>query len=438
LEQRSQFVEPVRAMMKGQGDSDDLRDKVEKMNQEVRQKVKAVLTPAQNRELAQVLEENPMMRGQGRTKPPHRPQGRSAFIYVDPQTRQPEVFDFVNVTTRNSGLNVHFQKDRTFHDMSTVNVLFESNDRFVLAEPLAYELYRRLGNAAPQAEYARLWVDGKPFGYFEIIEQPNRAFLERNHFTGDGNLYKILWYGRGVVGQHEKKTNRQTGHEDIVTLVDALETNKDNPAQEWAIIKKNFNVEQVVNYFAINMCLSHWDGFFNNYFTYHDSSGSGRWEMYPWDQDKTWGFYDGIPEGQVFYDMPLSFGMEGDLPPGWPKDKPAPRGFGMGWWRPGGWFSKPLLANPSFRKLFLARTKEILETVYTPEVFFPIIERQGEQLRDEVRLRAELTKEDPEKAVQRLQQNLLSLKEHLTKRRQFLLEQDEIRSAGKLVRADFH
>jgi hypothetical protein len=322
--------------------------------------------------------------------------------------------------------------------MSTVNVLYEYNDRFVLAEPLAYEVYRRAGNAAPLADYARVEVDGRPLGYFVLIEQPNRSFLDRIGMKGDGNLYKMLWYERGVVGQHEKKTNRQSGHDDIVALVDRLEETKSDPDKQWAAIRKHFDVEQVINYFAVNACLSHWDGFFNNYFTYHDVGGTDRWQMYPWDQDKTWGFYDGIPEGEVLFDMPITFGMEGDLPPGWPKDRPAPRGFGMGprWWRPGGYFSKPLLANPQFRKHFHPRPKQLRETLYTEQVFFPVIHQLGSRLREDVRLRATLLNQQPDEASKRLDQNLQSLKDHLVKRRQFLLDQDEIRAAGKFARAE--
>jgi len=319
--------------------------------------------------------------------------------------------------------------------MTTLNLIFEYNDRFVLAEPLAYEVYRRAGNAAELTDFVRLWIDGELVGYQLLIEQPNRAFLHRNKLKGDGNFYKILWYERGVVGQHERKTHTRTGHDDIIELVDLLENNKNKPDEQWAVIKKHFNVEQVINYFAVNTVLSHWDGFFNNYFTYHDP-GSGKWEMYPWDQDKTWGFHDGLQEGGLFYDMPLTFGMEGDAPPGWPKDRPPPRGVADAWWRPGGYFSKPLLANPQFRKHYLARTKEILETVYTAEIFFPIIDQMGERLKEEVRIRATAIKEDPEQASQRLQRNLASLKEHLTKRRKFLLEQEDIRNAGKFERAE--
>ena len=87
-------------------------------------------------------------------------------------------------------------------------------------------------------------------------------------------------------------------------------------ADQWAVIKKNFDVEQCINYFAVSMLLSNWDGYFNNHFVYHDVHGGGKWTMYPWDHDKTWGAHDGIRGYEVFFDMPLTFGMAGDLPPG--------------------------------------------------------------------------------------------------------------------------
>ena len=65
-------------------------------------------------------------------------------------------------------------------------------------------------------------------------------------------------------------------------------------------------------------------GFFNNHFVYHDTQGTGKWTMYPWDQDKTWGYHDGIQGYDVFVKMPLTTGMAGDVPPGWPKNQPPP------------------------------------------------------------------------------------------------------------------
>ena len=278
--------------------------------------------------------------------------------------------------------------------------------------------------AAEQSYHVRLWQSGQPVGYHLLVEQPNRAFLRRNHLRDDGNLYKILWYERGVVGQHEKKTNTHAGHEDITALIDELD--KTTGDRQWEVIRENFDVEQVANYFAVNMVLSHWDGFFNNYFTYHDTHGTGKWTMYPWDQDSTWGLRAMQPNGQIFYDLPITFGMNGDFQPGG----------GAGWWRPPGWFSGPLLANPRFRKVFLARTKEILETIYTEEIFNPILEAMQGRLEPEVKIRAEILKRDPAQAAQSLKDDLDRCRDHLRKRREFLLSQDEIKRAGKASKAD--
>lgn len=359
------------------------------------------------------------------------PRGNSAFVYVRPKTGEADLFDFIHVTPRRAGHKVRLHKDHTLQGMTTLNLIYEFMDRFVLAEPLAFEVYRKAGNAAPRTDFVRCWIDGRPLGFQLLIEQPNSAFLRYNKVRGGGNLYKCQWSGDGVVGTHEKKSHVLEGHDDLVQLVDRLNRTKDD--EQWKVIEKSFDTEQVVTYFAVNMVLSHWDGYFNNYFTYHDTRGSGKWTLYPWDQDKTWGFHDGLGGYDIFFDMPLTLGMEGDRPPGWPRGQPPPGGFGAGapWWRPGGFFSKPLLTNPHFRKLFLARTKEVLEKVYTEEVFFPLIKDMEERLEDEVRFRARLQGQDTDGAVTHLHRNLDTLRTHLQKRRQFLRAQEEIKRAGR-------
>src|SRR5262249_49738662 len=341
--------------------------------------------------------------------PPAR--GKSAFVYVSPKTGEPALFDFINVTPRSGGRKVRFHKDHPLGDMTTVNLIFEFIDRFVLAEPLAYEVYRKAGNAACRTDFVRTWIDGRPIGYQLLIEQPNKAFLRHNELATGGNLYKCQWFGNGLIGQHEKKTHPHEEHDDLVKLVEQLNSAKG--AEQWAVIKKNFDVQQVATFYAVHMLLSDWDGFFNNHFVYHDVHGTGKWTMYPWDQDKTWGFHDGIQGYEVFFNMPLTFGMAGDVPPGWPKHQAPPDNFfasGSIWWRPGGHLSKPLLANPTFRKLFLARTKELLETVYTEDGIFPLIKGMDDRLEEEVAIRARLYGQDPKLAVQHLQRNLASLR----------------------------
>jgi hypothetical protein len=356
----------------------------------------------------------PWSNGGGNPKMPF----KSAFVTYDPATRKTQLFDFVEVNPRKGGRKVRFYGDQLFDGMKRINLIFEEDERYPLTESMAYEVYRRAGMPAEKSYHMRCWVNGQPIGYQLLVEQPDRGFLKRYKIRDDGNLYKLLWFGNGLIGQHAKKTNTHEDHKDLQALVDQLNRTRDR--EQWEVIKKNFDVEEVANYFAVNMVLDYWDGFFNNYFTYHDVNGTGKWTMYPWDQDKTWGITDG--SGRVFYELPLTFGMNGDRPP-----------FGQsrnfnGWWRPPGWFSGPLLANPYFRPIFLRRVKDIAENIYTEAAFFPLIDAMGDRLRDDVRIRAQIHGEDPAGALQRHEGNLNWMREHLKKRRAYLLAQKELQA----------
>jgi hypothetical protein len=68
----------------------------------------------------------------------------------------------------------------------------------------------------------RLWIDGEPIGYHYVFGQPNKNFLKQLGLKDGGNLYKAYWMGRGLIGQHIKKSNPQTGHEDLTQLAEQL------------------------------------------------------------------------------------------------------------------------------------------------------------------------------------------------------------------------
>jgi spore coat protein H len=324
---------------------------------------------------------------------------------------------------RVGGFKVHFLKEQPFKGLTGINVIFDGPPRWVLAEALAFDLYRRAGVPAPATEHVRVWEDGRPLGYRLLIEQPNKSFITRCAGNDTGNLYKLLWYGRGVVGQHEKKTNLLTGHDDLLAVLDGL--SKKTGAEQWDFIRKNFDVEEFIGYFAVNMCIQNWDGFFNNYFTYHDTAGTGKWTIYPWDEDKTWGDYDGASPKYDWYEMPLTFGMQGDEPPA--RDTRSATaifpGFfgGTSWWRPAGWFSGPLLANPEFRQRFLARLGELCTTVFTEEKMLPVIDALEKRLEPEILVRAQATGENAQQALQLFRDQIQSFRNQVKNRRQFIL-----------------
>lgn len=360
-------------------------------------------------------------RGQ-RAEPGTPTQGNGAFIYLPTKGRPVQTFDHIRLTPRQGGWKVRLHKDRPLNGMTTLNVFFEYQPRWVLAEHLAYELYRKAGVPAPLSGHVRVWHNHRPLGYHLYVEQPNSSFLRRIGRDDSGNLYKLLWYGNGLVGQHEKKTNLRTGHDDLTKIVEQLQRTAGD--EQWQLIQQHFNVEEFINYFAVNMCIQNWDGFFNNYFVYHDLKPGGKWEIYPWDEDKTWGDYDGGSRDYDWHAMPLTIGMNTDQPS---RDlrslfQGGPFG-GTSWWRPPGWFSGPLLANPEFRKRFLARLKEVCETVFTEEKMLPVIIALERRLKPEVEFRAQALGQDPQGALKEFSQHMESFRRQLVNRRKFILNE---------------
>jgi hypothetical protein len=333
--------------------------------------------------------------------------GQSALIFSDPRTGKVQIYDHINAVRRvnERGYIMHFHKDRPFLGMTAVSIMFEGNERALLAEALAYDVYRRAGVPAPQWEFVRLWIDEKFGGYNLAAERPNGAFLLHNKLDNNGNLYKYRWAGGDLIARHTKKTNTQTGHDDLIQIIDQL--GKTTGEEQWKLIEANFNVEEMASYFAVSLALSNWDGFFNNHFLYHDLAPGGKWQMFPWDCDGTWG----VGFGDQF-NMPLTFGMNGDQRPE-----------NAGWWRPPGYFSGPLLANPRFRALYLARLRIILNTIYTREIYFPLIDNQALRLRQDAILRAQQRNEKPDSALGALAGTVDAFKRHVVQRREFLLRE---------------
>jgi hypothetical protein len=363
----------------------------------------------------------------GEALPKARQSWGSAAVYLPPGGKDVLLFDHVHVRPRKGGLKIHFHKDQPLHGMTGINVIFENSPRWLLSEPLAYELYRRTSVPAPATEHVRLTVNQRPLGYHLLVEQPNQAFLRRQGRNANSDVFKLLWYGGGLVGQHEKKTHPQTGHQDLLQVIGGL--NRATGAAQWDFIQQHFNVDELMDYYAVNMCIENWDGFFNNYLTYHDLRPGGKWGIIPWDQDKTWGDYDGASPQYDWYDMPLTYGMNGDKPPrfslfgAWPVP-------GAEWWRSPGHFSGPLLANPEFRRRFLSRLREICETIFTPEAMAPVIQALETRLEEEVAYRAQLARQNPEAALRQFRADMQSFRNQVVHRREFILKELDARQAS--------
>ena len=76
--------------------------------------------------------------------------------------------------------------------------------------------------------------------------------------------------------------------------------------------------------------------------------------------------------------------------------------------------------------MFLAKTRDVLDRVYTPDTYFPLIDQTAARLRPDAAIRAQLRGEDEAAGARLLARDAQLLKDHLAKRRQFLLQQKEL------------
>ena len=236
---------------------------------------------------------------------------------------------------------------------------------------------------------------GGQLGYYLLIEQPNKAFLRRNGLRDDGNLYKANWAGRGIAGQNEKRTNVHGTHDDLLQLIDQLESTKANPDEQWKVIQRQLNVEEVINHYAVRMLISDWDGFFNNYYLYHDLHGTGKWMFYPWDEDKTWGEYDGW-NNRPLINMPLSYGS-GKRPPPWQQARRASsaRDRRRVLVASGRLYLPARAFQPAVPKALPRAAQRLAQSEFKEDRLFPHLDAMKERSTDEVRLRAEAQHEIP-------------------------------------------
>lgn len=246
------------------------------------------------------------------TRLPERSAAFSAVV-VKPTGEEPvQVYDGATITDARNGQKIKFLKDEEFRDDRTINLSLESPREGTTAGPqsphaehISYQLFRDFGVMSPRCDWYRV-IENNAHSQRVAIQQPNEQFLKINGRDPDGNLYKIAY---NEPGGYTKKTNLDEDDSDYRELFQHVNLN--NRASLAEDLRKYLNIEEVMGYELAMFLLSHWDGVKNNIFLYHDPQPDGKWEIIPWDVDKTFGYTDSDP---MFWKMPIDFFITGNAP----------------------------------------------------------------------------------------------------------------------------
>ncbi|MDA7538783.1 chitobiase/beta-hexosaminidase C-terminal domain-containing protein, partial [Akkermansiaceae bacterium] len=142
------------------------------------------------------------------------------------------------------------------------------------------ELFRRLssdmGNGASLGVINSLYVNGSLKGYYNMVERLREPFFRSLHSANDGAQWDVLQYeGNDNIAEGDK-----TAWDDMISRLNAAIT-----TQNWEKVLEVADVENMANYYLLNIYGATWDWPHNNWVAAKERSSEGRYRLYVWDAE---------------------------------------------------------------------------------------------------------------------------------------------------------
>mgnify|MGYP001185764134 CR=1 FL=1 len=177
-----------------------------------------------------------------------------------------------------------------------LNFNAEFSDKSYVRQYLSSKIMRTSGQNCFDTKFTRLFINGEYFGLYLQVENMDNDFLKSTFVSESENLYKATKDGAcmsifdNVEEKWEQKIKKD-GWEDLKELINELNTVPDSLYLKF--IKSRFNYIDFVNILALNIYLANGSTYYHNYYLFHHENG--KWELLPWDMDKSLSYYDWMP-----------------------------------------------------------------------------------------------------------------------------------------------
>ncbi|MEN8773953.1 MAG: lamin tail domain-containing protein [Akkermansiaceae bacterium] len=142
------------------------------------------------------------------------------------------------------------------------------------------ELFRRLssdmGNGASLGVINSLYVNGDLKGYYNMVERLREPFLRSLHSNDDDAQWDVLQFeGNDNIAEGDK-----TDWNDMISRLNAAVS-----TQNWERVLEVADVENMANYYLLNIYGATWDWPHNNWVAAKERSAEGRYRLYVWDAE---------------------------------------------------------------------------------------------------------------------------------------------------------
>jgi hypothetical protein len=206
--------------------------------------------------------------------------------------------------------------NQRFYGFKKLSLKNNFDDKSMLREKVATDVFRNAGLAASHTAFYTLYVDyGEGpvyFGLYTLVEEVDDTVLDDQFADGGGNLYKpdgdAASFAEGTFDEDEyvKKTNEdEADFSDVERLLTILHHDaRTNDAATWrSDLDAVFDTDVFLKYLAVNTVVQNWDTYgrmTHNYYLYNDPN-TEKLTWIPWDNNEA--LQDGKRGGSLALDF---------------------------------------------------------------------------------------------------------------------------------------
>ena len=192
-------------------------------------------------------------------------------------------------------------KNQRFYGFKKLSLKNNYNDKSMLREKVATDVFRSAGLAASHTAFYALYVDHgdgpEYFGVYTLVEEVDDTVLEDQFSSDEGNLYKpdgdAASFANGTFDEDEyvKKNNEdEADFSDVQSLLTILhDGTRTTDAATWRTnLEAVLDTDVFLKYLAVNTVIQNWDTYgrmTHNYFLYNNPD-TNKLTWIPWDNNE--------------------------------------------------------------------------------------------------------------------------------------------------------
>jgi hypothetical protein len=276
-----------------------------------------------------------------------------------------------------------YHDEQEYFGLTKVNLNSCVADPSMLREALSYELFNEAGIPAPRIAWAKVYLtvadqmEREYQGLYELVEQVDKRFLKSRFGSAKGLLVKPSTFGafrylgedweeykQGYYPKTDGTAEQQQRLIEFSQLV--YLANKAEFADE---IENYLDMDQFLNFLAVNVILSNLDSFLGgsqNYYAYLEPE-SNKIQLLPWDLDHSFATLPLVGNPDSRRNLSINHPQLGD----------------------GNRLIERVLAIPEHRQAYRDRVQQLTESAFAEDKMHKRIEEVGTFLRPLVELEGE-------------------------------------------------